>query len=207
MSGFLITLVGLLAQLFFSLRILYQWIKSERAKKIISPALFWVFSIIGSYLLFIYGWLRDDFSIILGQFLSYYIYLWNLKANNILQKLPYILRIILFITPLIAIGFMLYNFSEVKETLFQNKDIPIWLIIFGSLGQIIFTFRFIYQWIYSLRKHISILPMGFWVISLVGSIMIISYGIIRQDIVLILGQSTGFIAYTRNIMIGHKSKI
>ena len=60
---------------FFSARILIQWILSERAKEIVSPAIFWILSIAGSYLLFIYGWCRDDFSIILGQVFSYYIYI------------------------------------------------------------------------------------------------------------------------------------
>jgi lipid-A-disaccharide synthase-like uncharacterized protein len=74
--------VGLLAQLLFSARVLYQWIVTEKARKVLSPPAFWVLSIIGSYLLFIYGVLRDDFSIILGQFLSYYVYLWNLNMQN-----------------------------------------------------------------------------------------------------------------------------
>ena len=63
----MIYVIGFLAQVFFSARILLQWILSERAKKVISPAIFWQLSIVGSYLLFVYGWLRDDFAIILGQ--------------------------------------------------------------------------------------------------------------------------------------------
>ena len=73
----MIYVIGFLAQVFFSARILLQWILSERAKKVISPAIFWQLSIVGSYLLFVYGWLRDDFAIILGQIISYYIYIWN----------------------------------------------------------------------------------------------------------------------------------
>ena len=70
--------IGFLAQAFFSARILFQWILSERAKKVLSPSIFWILSILGSYLLVIYGWMRNDFSILLGQFISYYIYIWNL---------------------------------------------------------------------------------------------------------------------------------
>jgi len=51
-----------------------------------------------------------------------------------------------------------------------------------------------------------VLPIGFWVISLIGSFIIIAYGIIRKDPVLILGQSVGFIAYTRNIIIALNDK-
>lgn len=62
-----IYVIGLIAQLFFSGRMMVQWILSEKNKEIVSPTLYWVFSLIGSYLLCIYGWLRDDFSIIWGN--------------------------------------------------------------------------------------------------------------------------------------------
>ncbi len=71
----------------------------------------------------------------------------------------------------------------------------------ASFGQILFTFRFIYQIIYSAKRNESILPLGFWIISLTGSSLIIIYALIRLDPILILGQSAGFIAYIRNIII------
>ena len=66
----MIYVIGFLAQVFFSARILLQWILSERAKKVISPAIFWQLSIVGSYLLFVYGWLSYYFSIFLLQIIS-----------------------------------------------------------------------------------------------------------------------------------------
>ena len=81
-------LIGLLAQGFFSARILVQWIMSEKAKKVVNPALFWILSVAGSWLLFIYGWIRDDFAIMLGQVISYYIYIWNLNQKGIWERLP-----------------------------------------------------------------------------------------------------------------------
>ena len=60
--------LGFLAQGFFSARMLIQWIMSERARKIVSPNIYWICSLAGSILLFIYGWLRNDFSIIFGVF-------------------------------------------------------------------------------------------------------------------------------------------
>ena len=81
-SQWIIYGLGFLAQGFFSLRILVQWIMSEKAKKVVSPTIFWVFSIAGSYLFFVYGWLRNDFAIMFGQVISYYIYIWNLKVKG-----------------------------------------------------------------------------------------------------------------------------
>ena len=79
-------------------------------------------------------------------------------------------------------------------------------MLFGSAGQILFTLRFVYQYLYSRRRGESILPVGFWIISLTGSAAIVAYGIVRHDPVLILGQSVGFIAYTRNILIYKKER-
>ena len=201
----MIYVIGFLAQVFFSARILLQWILSERAKKVISPAIFWQLSIVGSYLLFVYGWLRDDFAIILGQIISYYIYIWNLDKKHQWKKLPFIIRTLLLLTPVAAILYMLKDASAFVDQFFRNEKIPLWLLVYGSMGQIIFTLRFVYQWIYSKRKDESLLPIGFWVISLFGSLIIVSYAIYRRDPVLILGQSTGLIAYSRNIYLSRKA--
>lgn len=123
--------VGLLAQLLFSARVLYQWIVTEKARKVLSPPAFWVLSIIGSYLLFIYGVLRDDFSIILGQFLSYYVYLWNLNMQKLWEKIAGIVKVMLLLTPVAAVAYMLRDPSSFDLTFFHNKDIPLWLLIFG----------------------------------------------------------------------------
>ena len=200
----MIYIIGFLAQIFFSARILLQWILSERAKKVISPAIFWQLSILGSYLLFIYGWLRDDFAIIFGQIISYYIYIWNLNKKHQWKWLPLVLRTVLLLTPVAAIIYMIEDASAFVDQFFRNEKIPLWLLLYGSMGQIIFTLRFVYQWIYSKRKDESLLPLGFWVISLFGSLIIVSYAIYRHDPVLILGQSTGLLAYGRNIWLSRK---
>ena len=201
----MIYVIGFLAQVFFSARILLQWFLSERAKKVISPAIFWQLSIVGAYLLFVYGWLRDDFAIILGQIISYYIYIWNLDKKHQWKKLPVIIRTLLLLTPVVAILYMLKDAGVFVDQFFRNEKIPLWLLVYGSMGQIIFTPRFVYQWIYSKRKDESLLPIGFWVISLFGSLIIVSYAIYRSDPVLILGQSTGLIAYSRNIYLSKRA--
>jgi len=156
--------------------------------------------------LFSYGWLRDDFSIILGQVLTYYIYIWNLNVKGFWHRVPWLLRTVLVILPFAAFIFMTRDIPAFISTFFHNSSVPLPLLIWGSAGQIIFTLRFIYQWYYSYRREQSILPLGFWVISLVGSGIIVSYGIFRLDPVLILGQSIGFIAYIRNIILNNRNK-
>lgn len=182
-----------------------QWILSERARKVLSPSIFWILSLAGAYLLCIYGWLRNDFAIVFGQFVSYYVYLWNLNAKGVWQRLPWIVRVILAVTPLVAICFVLGNATTFFEQFLNNTDVPTWLVIFGSAGQVLFTLRFIYQWLYCRRDGQSQLPAGFWLISLAGALIILSYGILRLDPVLMVGHGFGLITYIRNLVIAHKS--
>lgn len=200
----MVFVLGFISQMLFFTRTLLQWILSERAQKVLSPTIYWVLSIIASYLFCIYGWLRNDFSILLGQIISYYIYIWNLNENGVWAKINIVLKTLLILTPILAIGFVLKNSNYFVTNFLSNNKIPLWLVVFGSLGQVIFTLRFVYQWIYSMRRKESLLPVGFWIISLVGSGIIATYGLIRLDPILILGQSVGFIAYTRNIALFRK---
>lgn len=74
----------------------------------------------------------------------------------------------------------------------------IWLII-GFIGQTIFASRFLIQWIVSERASKSIIPNIFWWISIVGSLILLSYAIHKQDPVFVVGQSCGFLIYSRNL--------
>ena len=200
-----IFLIGLAAQFFYTARALVQWIKSEKSKKIESPTIFWIFSLLGSSLFFFYGYLRDDFSIIFGELLSYYIYMWNLKAKGILTHIPKAITWVFAFVPVAILGLMLKDFSYFTSSFFKNEDLPIYAIVWGSVGQFIYKMRFVYQWYYSYRHKESLLPVTFWVLALVGSLMIIIYGIFRLDWIIIIGQ-TGIIATIRNIIIGRKFK-
>ena len=81
MSNWLIYSIGFLAQILFSSRLIVQWLHSERQKRVITPTIFWTLSLFASFLLFIYGYLRDDFAIMLGQGLTYFIYIRNLQLK------------------------------------------------------------------------------------------------------------------------------
>lgn len=197
-SPLIVYVLGFVAQAFFSARMLVQWIMSERQHRVVSPGIFWILSLAGSALLFIYGWLRGDFSIILGQVITYYIYIFNLRIKGLWQSVPSLLRWALLLLPGVVIVFMASNAALFVATFFHNAHVPLWLLLLGTFGQVIFTLRFLYQWYASVRQGQSVLPFGFWLLSLLGSGLIILYGFLRLDPVLILGQSAGFIAYSRN---------
>ena len=71
-------ILGFVAQALFTMRFLVQWLASERAGRSVVPMAFWVFSIGGGILLFVYALYRRDPVFILGQGLGVFIYLRNL---------------------------------------------------------------------------------------------------------------------------------
>ena len=74
----------------------------------------------------------------------------------------------------------------------------IWLGV-GFLAQLMFSMRFIVQWIASERARRSIVPETFWYFSMVGGAMLFAYAIYRLDPVFMLGQGMGLLIYARNI--------
>lgn len=201
MSNWIIYSVGFLAQLLFSGRLILQWILSEKSKKVLTPSLFWKLSLFASFLLFVYGYLRDDFAIMLGQALTYFIYIRNLQLQGEWQKVPKLLRWFLWIFPALLIVYSYNNNTYDMDKLFKNEAISLWLLIWGSVAQIIFTLRFVYQWLYSEKNKESSLPFGFWLLSLIGSIMILIYAVLRKDPVLLIGHLMGSVIYFRNLII------
>ena len=81
-----------------------------------------------------------------------------------------------------------------------------WWIGFGFAGQLIFGMRFVVQWIASERRKESYIPIHFWFLSLAGATILLTYAIYRRDPVFILGQTTGFIVYVRNLMLIYKKR-
>ncbi|MBB6464505.1 lipid-A-disaccharide synthase N-terminal domain-containing protein [Aminobacter carboxidus] len=71
-------LLGFVAQGFFTMRFVVQWLASERAKRSVVPIAFWFFSLGGGALLLIYAIKRQDPVFIAGQGLGLFIYIRNL---------------------------------------------------------------------------------------------------------------------------------
>jgi lipid-A-disaccharide synthase-like uncharacterized protein len=201
MSNWIIYGIGFLAQMLFSSRILLQWIASEKHKKVLAPHLFWEISLFASVLLFIYGYLRDDFAIMLGQVITYYVYIRNIQLEHQWEKIPAWLRIFLYFFPTIILIYGYNNNILDKANLFNKEHIAPVLMALGIISQVLFTLRFVYQWIYSERRKESMLPMGFWILSFTGSFLIFIYAIFRKDPVLFIGHLSGLVAYSRNIFI------
>lgn len=81
----------------------------------------------------------------------------------------------------------------------------IWVGI-GFVGQSLFFSRWLLQWFVSERKAESQIPVAFWYMSLIGSVIVLAYAIHKLDPVFIAGQSVGTMVYVRNIMLVHRGR-
>jgi lipid-A-disaccharide synthase-like uncharacterized protein len=75
-----------------------------------------------------------------------------------------------------------------------------WLA-FGIIAQLLFTARFIVQWIASERAGQSVVPVAFWLFSLIGGSMTLVYGIQKREPIIIMGQVLAVGIYVRNLML------
>jgi lipid-A-disaccharide synthase-like uncharacterized protein len=75
-----------------------------------------------------------------------------------------------------------------------------WLA-FGIVAQLLFTARFLVQWLVSEREGQSVMPLSFWYFSMAGGAMTLVYGIVRREPIIIMGQALAVIIYVRNLML------
>ena len=72
-------------------------------------------------------------------------------------------------------------------------------MILGFVEQFFFSMRFVVQWIASEKHKKSVVPLTFWIFSVLGSSLLLIYAIYRKDPVFILGQAPNLLIYFRNI--------
>ncbi|SFC65770.1 lipid-A-disaccharide synthase N-terminal domain-containing protein [Tropicimonas isoalkanivorans] len=78
-----------------------------------------------------------------------------------------------------------------------------WWVMIGLGGQLLFTARFLVQWIASERVGRSVVPLAFWYLSIGGGLVLLTYALYRRDPVFILGQAMGIFIYGRNLWLIH----
>jgi lipid-A-disaccharide synthase-like uncharacterized protein len=81
------------------------------------------------------------------------------------------------------------------------------ILILGFIGQAFFSMRFLVQWLASERAGKSVIPLSFWIFSIIGSFFLLIYAIYRKDPVFILGQAPNLFIYTRNLYLIKKERL
>ena len=202
---YLIYGVGFLSQGLFAARLIIQWFLSEKAGRIVSPAIFWQLSVVASYLFIIYGFLQNDFVIILGQSMAYIIYIRNLQLEGCWTTMPMSFRLGAVVLPVVTILWMFLPAANMEMSMDSGSFLhPLFLI--GAIGQMLLNFRFLYQWYYAEKMKTSLLPIGFWIMTSIGSILVVIYAWEKFDPVLLGAQGLGLIASLRNLQLHYKTR-
>jgi lipid-A-disaccharide synthase-like uncharacterized protein len=97
--------------------------------------------------------------------------------------------------------------SDVRAYLYDVfvAKLDFWLV-FGIAAQLLFTARFLVQWIVSERLGKSVVPLAFWVLSMGGGVMLLIYGLVRREPIIIMGQALAVFIYIRNLMLIVRNK-
>ena len=81
-----------------------------------------------------------------------------------------------------------------------NGGITFWTI-FGLCGNFLFSSRFFVQWYVSEKLGRSVIPVSFWYLSLVGSVVTSVYAIHLGSVPYILGVLPPTFIYARNLIL------
>ncbi len=87
-----------------------------------------------------------------------------------------------------------------------DKTWELYWIAFGLIAQATFFGRWLIQWAASERRAESHMPDMFWWLSLLGASMMLIYFIGRREPVGALGQTVGWIVYSRNLYLIHTKR-
>ncbi len=76
----------------------------------------------------------------------------------------------------------------------------------GFIGLVLFSSRFLVQWIASERRKESVIPVSFWYLSIFGSLFLLAYAFARADPIFILSYLFNGLIYGRNLYFIYRRK-
>ena len=192
-AAFAWTILGLAGQALFGLRLVLQWVASERAGNTVVPPWYWRLGLMGGGLVLVYaisvGNAIFSLSVIPGLFIAGR----NLRIRGVRTRHT----LIAWMVP-----FMLVAVAAIA--LQRKVGTPLWATI-GFTGSGLWALRSFVQWWVSERSGRSQLPRPFWWLSLTGSVLLLSYAIARTDVVMTVGYAMGCVPYLRNLVLMGRS--
>ena len=191
------SLLGWSATVLFFARFALQWWRSEKAKRVVMPVSFWRFSLGGALLN-----------------LPYCVHLW---------KEPLIMGAI--VSLIVAVGNLELALHEGKQRAAFWKVAPYFVPVFfatgvahqlwedawsweafGYVGEVLFSSRFLMQWIASEKKGFVVVPGYFWYLSLAGGTVRMFYAIHLWKMPLLIPTIVSVLMSARNAWLHHKGK-
>ncbi|MHC4391339.1 MAG: lipid-A-disaccharide synthase N-terminal domain-containing protein [Planctomycetota bacterium] len=199
--------VGLLAQLVFVIRTLWQWLASERARRSVLPHGYWWLSLAGAALLLTYALSTQDLVFTLGPAVTIAIYIRNLElqrqttfehARGAPPREASAGPRLWLLAGVATLGLVVVMAARSRSA--QPQALGAWFAV-GLFGQLLWSARFVVQWWISERKGQSHLPAAFFQVSLGGAILLLAYALVRQDPVFILAYGMTPIPLVRNLLL------
>jgi lipid-A-disaccharide synthase-like uncharacterized protein len=181
--------LGFTGQAMFGLRLILQWIASERAGRPVVPPIYWRMGLAGGLCVLGYaiavGNAIFSLSVIPGIFISGR----NLRIRHVRTKHT----LIAWMIPFVLVATL--------AIVFQRKvGAPAWATV-GYVGSALWATRAFVQWWVSERTGKSTLPRAFWLLSLAGSVLLLAYALSQKDPVMTIGYVMGCVPYVRNLVL------
>jgi lipid-A-disaccharide synthase len=203
--------LGLIGNLCFALRVIIQWVASERKKENAASKTFWLFSLVGNIIMLTHYGIQLMFPYCLVQTINAAIACRNLnllKKSKAASLSKTLVLFSFFILSILTI-YILQSLQTFNEIIWMHSPFLSWQTtepsfiwnLIGSIGTTMFASRFIIQWRDAELHKKSELKNFFWLLSIIGALCSLIYGIYLLDPVIIIGHSFALIPYVRNIIL------
>lgn len=190
----LLLATGYIGQALFAGRVVYQWIASERAGRVVVPRGYWGLSLVGSALVLAFGVGSHDLvyvmSVLPGTVIAYL----NLRIRRRARRRKLIPWAVALVAVVVWAALLKPHAGE-----------GVWTAI-GITGALLWGLRHIFQWWVSQRRGEPTLPVSFYVLSLVGSFFLLAYAIRHVNPVMILGYAFNSVPYIRILLLLRPAK-
>jgi lipid-A-disaccharide synthase-like uncharacterized protein len=177
--------IGWLGQALFAGRVIYQWFASERAGRALIPRGYWGLSLVGAALVLIYGAGTKNVVFVMSVLPGAVIAFLNIRIRRKSSRK----ELLPWAVALLALAVWA---AFVK----QQLGTPFWAGI-GLIGALFWSLRHVFQWWVSERLGAPTLPVSFYLLSIVGSLLLFAYAISIWKPVMIAGYAFNFVPYLR----------
>ncbi|MCB1119173.1 MAG: lipid-A-disaccharide synthase N-terminal domain-containing protein [Chlamydiia bacterium] len=211
--------LGWIASVAFGARVLLQWLGSEWKKECIVTRGYWQISLFAYILFYLHTFIQFQYHMCLIIGCNGILAWRNLNLMQPKEKHIALSQVLILLASSCLATTLFFgieslsnptlNWFRIPVTIWQQKEdyaVPLSWTIVGCIGIALFSSRFWVQWWMAEQKHKSYLSAPFWWISLVGSILTVSYFSRIKDPINVVGPMLGLIPYIRNLMLIYAPK-
>ncbi|WP_201456304.1 lipid-A-disaccharide synthase N-terminal domain-containing protein [Chlamydia sp. 17-3921] len=207
--------LGLVANFFFGTAFILQWWKNKLYKNSFIPKIFWKLSSVGAVMMIFHGFIQNQYPIALLHAINLVIYFRNLNiVSSHAISFQKTLTIIITSPILVLLFFLISSYLDPTTQWMASPDvlcldyspISIYWHLLGNFGLFVFSARFLFQWYHIEQGHPSEIPEIFWQMSLLGSLLSLTYFIRLGDPVNVLSYGCGLFPPLANLYLLYRNR-